>query len=68
MGIEVEEFDRYLKFKDQDLREKIKIVSETRTYIFQVLESTRSFTTLTRSPQAKGRCETQPKQEDALFQ
>lgn len=60
--------DRYLKFKDQDLREKIKIVSETRTYIFQVLESTCSFTTLTRSPQAKGRCETQPKQEDALFQ
>lgn len=52
--MEVEEFDRYLKFKDQDLREKIKIVSETRTYIFQVLESTRSFTTLTRSPQAKG--------------
>lgn len=31
--MEVEEFDRYLKFKDQDLRGKIKILSEIRKLI-----------------------------------
>lgn len=31
-GMEIEEFDGYLKFKDEDLRGRIKILSETRKH------------------------------------